>query len=74
MFEVTDAWIRRYMGTGCCTREQMSILGEPWPMRAGWIQRSVGKQITDERRQRFEQCRLERRQMRAQRQKQQELF
>jgi hypothetical protein len=55
MFTITDAWIDRHRSDrGGWTRTQIEVLGESWPLKAGWRRRAVGRQITDEARAQFE--------------------
>ena len=55
MFRITETWIREFQsGNGGWTRDQLDAVGVAWPPREGWIGRLVGKEITDEQRERFE--------------------
>lgn len=39
--------------TGCLNREQVLALGEPWPLKAGWWRRLLGKVVPDANYRRF---------------------
>ena len=47
--KITEAFIRsNKTARGAWTKEQLRILGVPWPPRKGWVLGVVGKEIDDE--------------------------
>lgn len=55
MFIVTEDWIREHCSArGGWTRDQLEVLGAPWPPVQGWIGRAVGQSISPAQRERFE--------------------
>lgn len=55
MFEVTEDWVKaNRSGKGGWNRQQLELLGVKWPPIRGWLNETVGRQITDVDKQRFE--------------------
>jgi hypothetical protein len=55
VFEVTEAWIKRYRsGSGGWNRAQLTYVGVGWPPPHGWLKETVGRVITDENARMFE--------------------
>lgn len=56
-FFITREWVHQYAtDRGGFTRDQIEALGIRWPPSSGWIDRSIGKLITDSQKLRFEQA------------------
>lgn len=56
MKEVTRGWLDKGKSDrGGWNRSQLVLLGESWPPKAGWVQRVIGREITDEDALMFEQ-------------------
>jgi 5-methylcytosine-specific restriction endonuclease McrA len=55
MFVVTREWMHKYRSPGGgFYAVQLKQLGESYPLKAGWLQRCVGKEITEAQRMIFE--------------------
>lgn len=58
MHKVTEQWIRDHAtAKGGWKRRQLELIGERWPPKPGWIDKAVGREITDEQRAEFESMR-----------------
>jgi hypothetical protein len=54
-FEVNRDWIRRHRTErGGWTQQALAVLGVAWPPPRGWIERSIGLQLTAQERALFE--------------------
>jgi hypothetical protein len=54
-FIITLTWLRKHATRGAgWSRRQLEALGLPYPARAGWMQRTAGKRISQEQRSAFE--------------------
>jgi hypothetical protein len=54
-FRITAEWIHDHAsGSGGWNLEQLRTIGVQWPPRHGWIYRSIGREITLEAREAFE--------------------
>ena len=53
-FIITEDWIRK--NTNCCTptKKQMKAIGETYPLRTGWLEKIIGKEISLEAKEKFE--------------------
>jgi hypothetical protein len=52
---VTKDWIMQHRtDSGSWTRSQLNILDVRWPPAHGWIERSIGKELSDYKRTMFE--------------------
>lgn len=55
MFRVTEKWIHEHQtGVGGWNASQLECIGVSWPPVQGWISQTVGKEISDTQKFRFE--------------------
>lgn len=57
MVILTEQLIRAGMKSGCgLKRQQIKVLGETMPLKAGWLERAIGKEITEDKYKWFLKC------------------
>lgn len=56
MFTITKEWVKQFphRKPAGWTKEQLACIGVQWPIMAGWIDKIVGNQITEEQALKFE--------------------
>jgi hypothetical protein len=65
MFTITHQWVMLHQSRrNAWTADQLQAIGISWPPPRGWMHRVIGKTITDQQKNRFEQA-LRARQARA---------
>lgn len=60
MVTLTDEMIRAGMKSGIgLKRQQIKVLGETMPLKAGWFERAIGKEITADKYKWFLKCKAD---------------
>jgi ribonuclease HI len=57
MFKITKNWLYQNSNGGACSKNQLQILKLSYPLKSGWRDRLVGKEITFDEKQQFENLR-----------------